>query len=41
MAKGSEQVDETGRAETVKSEDIRAMFANLKKPSKKIMVEID
>ena len=40
MAKGSKQVDETGRGGTVKSGDIRAMFANPKKPSKKIIVEI-
>ena len=40
-AKGSKQVDETGRAWTVKSGDIKAMFANPKKPSKKIIVEID
>ena len=41
MAKGSNQVDETEGAGTVKSGDIRAMFANPKKPSKKIIVEID
>ena len=42
MAKSSKQVDETGRAGgTVKSGNIRAMFANPKKPSKKIIVEID
>ena len=37
MAKGSKQVDETGRAGTVKSRDISAMFAN----PKKIISEID
>ena len=41
MTKGSKQVNETGKAGTVKSGDIRAMFANSKKLSKKIIVEID
>ena len=41
MAKSSKQVDETGRAGTVKSGNIRAMFANPKKPSKKIIAEVD
>ena len=31
-------MDETGRARAVKSGDMRAMFANPKKPSKKIIV---
>ena len=41
IPRGVKQVDETGSAGTVKSGDIRAMFANTKKPIKKIIIEID